>query len=188
MVFTNLTWDTSSAVNVTVDSNGYTLTGTATSNWDSKIKSTTTLDTGDILKIEWLGTGTSNRSTHGLGIDPFGTESTDPEYGIFYYYSPDEVNIVESSNNVANFTNTNSPWYIHIEATQIKYYNGSILKHTSSRDSGTLYAHSVFLTTGSANITYETSSSGGGSGGGEEEESTSLAGDGSLIELSLIHI
>lgn len=181
MTYSDVTWNSTTADDVTI-SNGTVTSTNTTNNFDSKAQSSTTFPSGDILKISgW----TAGKQLVGLGKDPYDatgetSEYLEVDYGV--YFNSNTFTVYELGNNYTTQAGSAT------DTIYIKNTSGTITYHLNdptatpwytslTTASSTLYAHATLQNQGS--ITCQTSATSSGGGGGGSSGSTPDNTDGS---------
>ena len=167
MTYSNITWQTSTAVNVQISGGNVTGTGT-TASYTSNVRSEYAITSNDGVEINTLVSSGDNQSVTGLGVDPYTDTQTYQavEYGMMFANST--WYIYESGTLQASYANSNISDEAKIvrDGSTIRYYINNVLKRTvTGTTTADMYAQSTLRGVGSVNVKTNASQSSGGSGG-----------------------
>mgnify|MGYP006134214629 CR=1 len=153
---TDITWDSTTAINVSISGN--TVTGTGTGAWDKVARSTQTWTPSDAPTLDFTSAGTGSLMA-GFGKGTLGTNHTTIDFAL---YSSDRV--WENGSQVfSNSTVPSSSDTLKITMDSnglVKYWvNGAVIYTSTQTASGTYYAQFATASVGkSATMTFALSS------------------------------
>ena len=183
MVYSNIVWQSSTAVNVDISGGDVTGNGSSSS-YTSNVRSEYVVTSSDGVEINTLVSSGDNQSVTGLGVDPYTDTQTYQavEYGMLFTNST--WYIYESGTLQATYPNSNISDEAKIvrDGSTIRYYINNVLKRTvTGTTTADMYAQSTLRGTGSVNVKTNATQGSGGSSGGSGGSGPS-AGEGQIID------
>lgn len=168
MSWTDVTWDSSTAVNVSIS--GATITGTNATTAAFTSNAKTTHNITDKIKITNVYSSGAYTWMIGLGKDPF-SDSSQTYNAIEYcwhYNGTSGFQIYENGVSKGfHYANSTAIPEIRRNGSTVEYYLDDVLKYTSSfTESGSLYAQFSCIKLASASVQYWSSTTGSGTGSG----------------------
>ena len=137
----DITWDSSSAVNVSISGN--TATATGSTGWDKAVQSTQTWTPSDEPTLEFTVTGSPLNQMVGFGKGTLGTSYTTLDFGL---YTESGLGVYENGVQKYNDSSTNPSSSDTFKVTMdsnglVQYWhNGSVFYNSPQTASGTYYA------------------------------------------------